>query len=119
MANGWGWAIDNLVIQDNAVAAPEPVPAAGFNLAQNVPNPFNPSTTIAFNLPAQSRVKLQIFDVRGRLVHTLVNEVRPTGRNTVVWDGHNSRGAAVASGVYFYQLQAGQQIQKKRMMLIK
>lgn len=117
--SGWGWAIDNLVIQDNAVAAPDPVPSAGFNLAQNVPNPFNPSTTIAYNLPSQSRVKLQIFDVRGRLVNTLVNEVRPAGRSTVVWDGHNSHGASVASGVYFYQLQAGQKIQKKRMMLIK
>jgi len=117
--NGWGWAIDNLVIQDNAVPAPDHTPSASVNLAQNVPNPFNPSTTISFSVPNEARVKLQVFDVRGHLVRNLMDEIRPAGEQSVVWNGRDERGAGVASGVYFYRLDTGGKSLQKRMLLIK
>ncbi len=117
--NGWGWAIDNLVIQDQAVPVPGELPVARVELGQNYPNPFNPSTTIAFSLPQSGHVKLQVFDLRGRLVRTLLDETRPQGRQAVDWDGRDQRGSGVASGMYFYRLDAGKQTQQRRMMLLK
>jgi hypothetical protein len=116
---GWGWAIDNLVIQDNAVATPDEVPLAVVGLDQNYPNPFNPSTTISFSLPAEAKVKLQVFDLRGRLIKTLVDETRQSGRHDIQWDGKNRRGAQVASGVYFYRLDTGKITKQRSMMLLK
>ncbi len=115
----WGWAIDNLSIQSGASAADDLTPAAGLTLAQNYPNPFNPTTTIAFNLPTAGRVKLQVFDVRGRLVRTLLDEQRDAGNHSVMWNGRDDRGAAAASGMYLYRLQAGGQTQQRPMMLVK
>ncbi len=116
---GWGWAIDNLAVQDGAVAVDD-VPAAGFvSLAQNAPNPFNPSTTIAFTVPRDAEVSLRVFDVRGRLVRTLVDGVRPAGQHTVDWDGRDDRGAGAASGVYLYQLQVGDETRHRRMLMVK
>ena len=117
--DGWGWAIDNLVIQSGASAADEAVPTARLALEQNYPNPFNPTTTIAFSLPAAGKVKLQVFDVRGRLVRTLLDEQRAAGAHTVIWNGRDQQGAAAASGMYLYRLQAGGQTQQRPMMLLK
>jgi photosystem II stability/assembly factor-like uncharacterized protein len=118
--NGWGWAIDNLEIQPDAVAAPDTPPAArAATLAQNAPNPFNPMTTIRFSLPARGDVRLQVFDVRGRLVRTLVDGARLAGAHEVTWDGRDDRGAGVASGVYLYQLQTDAEMLQRRMLLVK
>jgi hypothetical protein len=117
--NGWGWAIDNLAIQDGAVAAADLPAARAVSLAQNAPNPFNPSTTIRFALPRRTEVSLRVFDVRGRLVKTLADGPRPAGQHAVEWDGRNDRGAPAASGVYLYRLQAGEQTLQRRMLLVK
>jgi hypothetical protein len=85
-----------------------------FALEQNYPNPFNPTTAISYQLSALSWVELKIFDVLGREVATLVNDVRPAGVYTQRWDG-----SACPSGVYLYQLKAGQFEQTKKMILIK
>jgi hypothetical protein len=77
-----------------------------YRLAQNYPNPFNPTTTIRYDLPFESKVKLQIFDLMGRLVATLVDGKQQAGFRMVRWDGHNKYGTDLASGVYFYRLQA-------------
>lgn len=98
---------------------PPPGPAAySLVLDQNVPNPFNPSTTIRFSLPIASSVSLNVYDVAGRLVVNLVNDYKPAGPQQVTWDGTTSRGGRAASGVYFYQLVAGGQTISKKMMLI-
>jgi flagellar hook assembly protein FlgD len=88
-------------------------------LAQNTPNPFNPATTIRFALPRDSDVNLRVFDLRGRLVRTLVDEVRPAGEHAVLWDGRTAGGGAAASGVYLYRLQAGNEVRQRRMTLVR
>ncbi len=89
------------------------------DLQDNFPNPFNPTTTIRFDVPQQGQVLLEVFDVHGRLVSSLLNETRPAGYHTVVWDGLDNVGARVASGVYFYRVEAGNFSETKRMTLIK
>lgn len=88
-------------------------------LEQNVPNPFNPSTTIAFTLPRRMRVSLRIHDVSGRRVRTLVEGYRNSRRYTVRWDGRDDRGIRVASGVYYYRLVADGVILARKMVLLK
>ncbi len=75
-----------------------------YELAQNYPNPFNPITNIKYNLPFESIVKLEVFDVMGRKVITLVDRKQSAGFRSVRWDSKNSQGALVSSGVYFYKL---------------
>ena len=88
-------------------------------LEQNYPNPFNPSTTIAFTLAAPAVTRLDIYDVKGALVSTLVRGHRPAGRSEVKWNGTNTVGQPVASGIYFYRLVAGAVIETRRMVLLK
>ena len=90
-----------------------------FRLEQNYPNPFNPETRIAFDLPSTSEVTLVILDMLGRRVRTLISGERPAGRFTVTWNGRDDGGNAVASGAYFYRIQAGSNIMTRKMMLIR
>jgi hypothetical protein len=90
-----------------------------FALRQNYPNPFNPTTTITYSLPEAARVQLDIYNLKGQLVKTLVNGDEPAGMHSVVWDGRDSNNAAVASGVYFYRVSTPQATQTKRMLLMK
>ena len=85
-----------------------------YSLSQNYPNPFNPSTQIKFNLPSSSNVKLTIYDITGRKVKELVNQDLAAGVHTVDFDASN-----IASGVYFYRIQAGSFVQSKKMILMK
>ncbi len=92
------------------------VPGAA-RLVGNVPNPFNPATEIRFTLPMDQAVRLAVYDVSGRLVKTLVDEVRPAGDNEVRWDGTDRSGRAVASGAYFARL-TGQDVSQVRTMAL-
>jgi len=95
------------------------VPGVETALEQNWPNPFNPTTTIAFSLPSPKRVRLDVFDVNGRRVVTLASGVMPAGRHEVEWKGMNAGGQPVGSGVYFYRLQTDERILTRRMVLLK
>jgi hypothetical protein len=88
-------------------------------LDQNYPNPFNPSTEICFDIPKPSFVSLDIYDVLGRLVTTLIDEQLTAGSKRVRWDGRDDTGAEVASGVYFYRLKTGDHVEVKKMVLLK
>ena len=88
-------------------------------LHQSVPNPFNPVTRIAFDLPAPAFVKLDVYATDGRLVATLVRESMPPGTHQADWDGKDRLGRQVAAGVYFYRLDAGAFTATKRMVLVK
>jgi len=91
-----------------------------FRLEQNYPNPFNPATTIGYQIAEISNVELTVFDITGKKVCTLVNEKKPAGSYQVQWDGRNSEGNMVSSGIYFYVLRAGNEISSaKRMILMK
>ncbi len=91
-----------------------------FALHEAYPNPFNPQTTITFDLPQQVRASLRVHDLTGGLVRTLLNDdMAKQGRNIFVWNGRNESGLKVSSGVYFYRLQAGEFAATRRMVLLK
>jgi hypothetical protein len=94
-------------------------PSAGVVLNENHPNPFNPETTISFFLPRETWIDLSIFDVRGKLVRTLKSERFPGGIHEVTWDGRDSEGTGVGSGLYFCRMKAGKTILVKKMTLIR
>ncbi len=91
----------------------------GFTLSQNYPNPFNLNTAISFSLPAPSEVNLTVYNIMGQKVKTLAQGWFEAGSHTVTWDGTNESGSVVASGIYFYNLNAGNQIVTKKMSLLK
>ena len=90
-----------------------------FILSQNYPNPFNPQTTIEYILTSPSHVVLKIYNLRGQVIKTLVNEPQGTGMQTATWTGENGQGQKVSSGVYIYQIKIGDFITRKKMLLIK
>lgn len=90
-----------------------------FSVAQNHPNPFNPSTVIEYAVPKQARVTIAVYDVLGRWVRTLVDEEQPAGWHQVVWDGADQAGSGVSTGMYFYRLQAEGFTQTRKMVLMK
>ena len=96
-----------------------PEPPATLLLAPNRPNPFNPTTRIAFELPAAARTRLQLFDVRGRLVRDLLDARLGPGRHEVVWDGRDAAGRVLGSGVYYARLSSGDAVRMRSMLLIK
>jgi hypothetical protein len=96
----------------------EPLPAK-FVLRQNLPNPFNPSTRISFELGESCRAALAVYDVRGKLVQVLARGPMEAGAHSAVWDGRNERGDPVASGVYFYRLRAGSFTETKKLVLLR
>ena len=90
-----------------------------FALEQNRPNPFNPSTQIEFSIPVASNVQLRVFDLRGRLVRTLVSRDYEAGTWQVTWNGRDGSGRSVASGTYLYELKADNQRKVRKMGLLK
>jgi len=88
-------------------------------LGQNVPNPFNPRTAIAFDLPDRCGVTLRVYGVDGRVVATLVDETRGAGAYEVIWNGTDDRGRSAASGVYFYVLEASDLRLTQKMVLMR
>jgi predicted lipoprotein with Yx(FWY)xxD motif len=125
--SGYYYKVSALDIHGNesgfALLRPEDIngtetPRASY-LAQNYPNPFNPTTRITFGLSAPGHVSLRIYDAAGRLVRALVDEERPVGRYEESWDGRDSGGRAVASGIYFYRLVAGGFEETKKMALMR
>ena len=94
------------------------VPVA-FTLHQNYPNPFNPSTTIEYSLPTSCHVRLDILNLLGQTVRTLLDEVRTAGDHRVVWNGTDASGQRVASGVYLYRITTPQGSQSRQMLLLK
>ena len=90
-----------------------------FALHQNFPNPFNPITTLRYDLPSDALVTLSIYDMLGREITQLVNTTQKAGFKSVQWDAKDNMGRPVSAGVYIYQIQAGEFIQTKKMVLLK
>jgi hypothetical protein len=110
----WNWT---KVEEDEEVTLPN-----AFELYQNYPNPFNPTTTIRFTVEGQRRpirTTLKIHNILGQKMRTLVDELKRAGSYEVIWDGKDDRGKEVASGIYFYQLKAGDFIETKKMLLLR
>ena len=90
-----------------------------FALHQNYPNPFNPVTTLRYDLPENGHVNITIYDMLGREVKTLINQTQDAGYRLVIWDATNDYGKPVSAGIYLYQIQAGEYISTKKMVLLK
>jgi len=102
----------------NPVGVDNPV-ASKLGLAQNMPNPFNPKTTIAFTLPVPQDVTIDVFDIAGRKVVTLLDDNLGAGQHFVEWAGRDADGQRVASGIYFYRMNAGEEQFSRKMVLLK
>jgi hypothetical protein len=94
-------------------------PVASFVLEQNAPNPFNPRTTIWFDLPAPTAAKLSVYRTDGSLVRVLVNDNLSAGRHRAVWTGRDAQGNDSTSGIYFYRLESTLGVQTRKMVLLK
>ncbi len=90
-----------------------------FDLRQNYPNPFNPNTIINYALPKTSHVKVEIFNILGQRVRTLVNEEEGPGYKSIKWDGKDQHGNQLGSGVYFCRIEAGDFTSSRKMTLLK
>jgi len=105
-------------------ASSEPAIVENFSLSQNYPNPFNPATTIQFRVGSLEfrepvHTTLKIYNIRGQLVKTLLNEDKLPGEYKVIWDGKDDKGNEVSSGIYFYRVKAGDEVMVKKMILVK
>lgn len=110
------WAIEDLSGTTTGIAAPA---AIKLTLHPNHPNPFNPLTTIRFEVSTPTQVQLRVYDIRGRLVRTLVHGVRGAGPHEARWDGRDDAGVSVSSGVYLYRLDARGGTRSRKMVLLK
>ena len=109
---------DNADLRIELRSAAVDLPTA-YALAPNYPNPFNPATTIAFDLPRDGFVELAIYGLDGALVRRLISEPVPAGRHSAAWDGRDARGEPVASGLYLYRIEAGEFEKTRKMLLMK
>jgi parallel beta-helix repeat protein len=107
--------LEKPMVASSQALTPPTTPA----LAQNYPNPFNPETTIRFHLHERQQVRLVIYDLAGHRVRILVDNDLAAGEQTLSWDGRDEQGRSIASGVYFYELVTGSQIERKKMTLIR
>jgi hypothetical protein len=109
-----GYCFTDVEDEDGEISLP-----TYFSLYDNYPNPFNPETQIEYYMPFECHVKLEIFNILGQRIRILVDEYQSGGENSVVWDGKDDNGEEVASGVYFYKLEAEEFSQTKKMVLIR
>ena len=90
-----------------------------FRLHQNIPNPFNPSTTIRYELPRVAHVRLSIYNLSGREIRVLVDDPKSAGFHDVIWDGKNEAGLDVPAGLYVYRIKTKRMTDSKKLLLIK
>jgi len=106
--------VDDEVSVESGVEIP-----SEFTLKQNYPNPFNAQTRIAFSLASPGNVKLEVFDITGKLVRKIVDARLKAGNHQVIWDGKNDSGRIVSSGIYLYRLSAPDNSSVRKMTLVK
>jgi hypothetical protein len=112
-----GYGIDPTNSDKNTdIAAGNPV--EGLEV-QNFPNPFNPETTIKYDLFSDTQVNIQIFDIQGKRIRSLLDEYQTSGIQSIRWDGKNDSGSPVPSGVYFLHVTAGSETVSKRIVMTK
>ena len=113
------WSGEAVITVIESQASKPVVPSLPFGLGENYPNPFNPETQIAYTLSTAGPVKLAIYNILGQRVRILVQEIQAAGSYQVVWNGRNDQGAPVASGIYLYRLSSTQEVQVRRLLLLK
>jgi hypothetical protein len=116
--SGYAGGYSNEVCASPATSIAGPVTFAD-RLYQNVPNPFNPTTTIRFELASAANVQLTVYDVRGHNIRTLLDGYHTAGLHISIWDGLSDTGEQVSSGVYFYKLKTAGFVKTRKMVLLK
>ena len=121
-----GFSLGHIWLEQEGEQAPKPLAASSetlmpdrFMLEQNVPNPFNPETDILYSLEREGRVTVKVFDMLGKEIITLVDEVRPAGHHRVRWNARDASGNPVPSGMYVYRLTSGEHTEQRKMILLK
>ena len=114
LEGGLWYGSDRVTAVDDPISTPRV-----HRLDEPYPNPFNPRTTVRFELASEAFVRIDIHDLRGRKVRTLARETRPGGAHSLVWNGTDDRGEAVASGTYHLRLSVDGQIQTRKLTLLK
>lgn len=105
---------DGVFVEEEHVNIPDNTILLGNN-----PNPFNPVTTISYQLPEDCDVELTIYNIKGQLVKTLVNEIKPPGEHSIIWNGRDDSDKSVSSGIYFYKLKSDNFEKTRKMILLK
>ncbi len=123
-ATQWGYSIYEFEVfpfdtTDTNEVAGNLISPSKYSIENNFPNPFNPTTTIRYHIAEAGNVKIDVFNISGQLISTLVNSYHNPGDYFIMWDGRNSNGNVVASGTYFYRLTAGGFSQTKKMVFLK
>ncbi len=120
VADRWGFVLLRQDIITDVIADNDPsLKPEAFQLQQNYPNPFNPATTISYSLPHRTHVRLEIYNILGRRIKTLVDRFESVGEHSVIWDGNGPDNNPVASGLYLYRLTTGEMSASKTMILLK
>lgn len=119
-----GWLLDDVYLKvkpfpSGVAGRPEQMAVRVFSLDQNRPNPFNGQTSIKYQLPSEGKVKINVYNISGQLVRTLVDAKQSPGLYNVAWNGRDNAGRPVSAGVYFYRLNAGDANLTKKMVLLK
>ncbi len=118
--NGEGWYIDDITIENNVDTQDDIMIPVVSELKQNYPNPFNPITNICFSVAdPEAATEISIYNVKGQKVVTLIDDLLPAGEYNVTWEGKNSRGNNVGSGIYFAKFRSGRFTNVKKMILMK
>jgi len=107
------------LVYEYEIDADDPVACPALSLKPNYPNPFNPSTTISFNLPGNGEVKLDVFNLKGQRVRRLIDSSLTLGEHSIIFNGLDDHGRPVASGIYLYRLQHDGKTITRKMMLMK
>ena len=113
------WGNESEITEANTVHIRVLEKPVTFSVAQNYPNPFNACTKINYQVKENCRVQIKIYDITGRQVRTLVDEMKSIGHHSVIWDSRDDVGNDLTSGVYLYQLKAKNYSEMKRMVLVK
>ena len=108
-----------LVLELTQTGIDDGVVPSVFALRQNSPNPFRGGTTMAFNLPAPARTRIDVYSVAGRKVATVVDRDFPAGTHSVDWNGADSTGRSVPAGIYFYRIEAGTDSSTRKMIVLR
>jgi hypothetical protein len=117
--NAFMFLVDDVMVRSATPVDDVIIPVLATELQSNYPNPFNPETTIRYSVKETSPVTIEVYNLKGQLIRTLVNEVKTAGNYSVVWNGRDSHNQPVSSGVYFYKMNAGKYSSTKKMIMMK
>jgi len=117
--DAWFFLVDDVLVTGTSPNDDPVTPVIATELHGNYPNPFNPATTISYSVKDASPVTVEVYNVKGQLVRTLVRDTKEAGNYSVVWNGRDNNGSACSSGVYYFKMTAGKYSNTRKMIMMK